>query len=245
VIRLRRPAEAEVLDERTRNYLAKQQEAAHAYVGVSAEIDKAWAKFLRTKTRKKVAQALDTWTFAKCAYCEQVAAKDIEHFHPKASHPDRMFQWTNFLRGCKNCNNAKRDRFPLRDGQPLLIDPCSEEPLDFFLWDHASGRMALCPDEPHHARAAATRNLFDLDQEPLREERRQKLHDVLYLLAQAVEEEPLSEKTCERLQAHLQPYRPWLGIVRQLFLKPGMYARLVEAALDKVPEIRQWMKDWL
>ena len=245
MIRLRRPAEAEVLDERSRNYLAKLQKAAHAYPAASAEIDRAWAKFLRTKARKQVAQALDAWTFAKCAYCEQIAAKDIEHFYPKTSHPGRMFQWTNFLRGCKNCNNAKLDRFPLQDDKPLLIDPCDEEPLDFFLWDYLSGRMALYPDGPNHTRATATRDLFDLDQEPLREERRQKLQDILYLLAKVVEEGPLSEKTCERLREHLQPHRPWLGIIRQLFRKPNTYAALVEAALAKLPEIQEWTKEWL
>jgi energy-coupling factor transporter ATP-binding protein EcfA2 len=39
--------------------------------------------------------------------------------------------------------------------------------------------------------------------------------------------------------------RPWLSIVRQLFRKPGKYARLVRTALAKVPEINDWCQAWL
>jgi uncharacterized protein (TIGR02646 family) len=179
------------------------------------------------------------------AYCEQVAAKDIEHFYPKADYPRKMFLWTNFLRGCKNCNNAKRDRFPVNGGRAILIDPCSEDPLDFLLWDFVTGRAALNPNEPNHSRAQATRDLFDLDQEPLREERRLKLREVIYVMTNVVNEDSVSERTKEQLRDHLLPHRPWLGIVRQLLEKPGLYASLVDAARKKIPEIQDWTASWL
>ena len=35
-------------------------------------------------------ERLDAWTHARCAYCEQPAAKDIEHFYPKQSETCRQ-----------------------------------------------------------------------------------------------------------------------------------------------------------
>lgn len=245
MIRISRPSEELALDERTRKYLQRRQKKANNYAARSAAIDKAWKSFLGTKARKKVAGALDDYTHAKCAYCEQVAAKDIEHFYPKTDYPDRMFRGTNYLRGCKNCNNAKRDRFPVNEGVALLIDPCAEEPLSFFVWDSLTGKMALNPNEPFHTRARTTRDLFDLDQEPLDEERRQKLLDVKYLLARVVDENPVTAQTKDRLHDQLRSARPWLGIVRQLLRKPGPYGQLVEEALQKLPEINQWTVEWL
>ena len=75
--------------------------------------------------------------------------------------------WGNFLLGCKNCNNAKVAHFPLdTDGNHLLIDPCADEPLDYFVWDLQSGATGLAPT-PRYSRAFATRQMFHLDEEPL------------------------------------------------------------------------------
>ena len=77
---------------------------------------------------------------------ENIAAKDIEHFYPKTTYPDRMFSWGNFLRGCKNCNNVKVAHFPLDSaGDRLLIDPCDDEPLDYLVWDLLTGATGVVP----------------------------------------------------------------------------------------------------
>jgi uncharacterized protein (TIGR02646 family) len=245
MIRIRRPGDSAALDERTRKYLAKRQEKASVYERRSKEIGKAWKNFLRTDAKMKVAVALDGCTYAKCSYCEQVAAKDIEHFYPKSDFPRQMFKWTNFLRGCKNCNNAKRDQFPMNDTRPLLIDPSREEPLDFFRWDFVTGRMVPNPNDPFQSCAVATRDMFDIDQEPLCDERRLKLKMVLYLLRQVLDEDPVSAETKARLKDELSPKRPWLGIVRQLFVHSGPFQGLVRRARKKLPEIEGWTAPWI
>src|SRR5262249_24366061 len=131
-------------------------------------------------------------------------------------------------------------------GQRLLIDPCSDEPLEYFVWDQRTGATAVSPDPARQPRARATRELFMLDQEPLRKERRNKCLDVLYLLARVIREEPVTAETRDRLHDHLQGHRPWLGIIRQLLARPSDRERpLVNAALAKLPEIRTWAADWL
>ncbi len=151
-----------------------------------------------------------------------------------------MFAWDNFLRGCKNCNNAKLDRFPIdAQGNNLLLDPCEDEPLDHFVWDDTTGAAGVVPDPTRAERGTTTIDLFQLNQEPIREERRVKLLVVLYLLARVDREDPIEPETCDRLREELLPHRPWLGIVRQLLTRPeGKYRPLVERALAKLPEIR-------
>jgi uncharacterized protein (TIGR02646 family) len=247
VIPVRRPDEADALKSTTRSYLGRKSRDAAEYPANDPRIGRAWANFLNTSARQDVETALDAYTRGKCAYCEAIAAKDIEHFYPKSTHPLRMFAWDNFLRGCKNCNNAKLARFPVDDaGLRLLVDPCDDEPLDYFSWDLMTGATGLSPDPIRQPRALATRGLFSLDQEALREERRNKALDVLYLLAHVAREDPVTDKTRDRLRDHLRPHRPWLGIVRQLLTRPGDRERpIVDAALAKLPEIRIWAADWL
>lgn len=245
MIRIRRPATAQALDARTRAYLEEKSALARDFPPRDPRIGTAWGGFLGTRARDRVAAALDAYSHAKCAYCEQVAAKDIEHFWPKTEHPDRMFSWENFLRGCKNCNNAKRDRFPLDSrGRPVLLDPCQDEPLQHLIWGPLTGAMVANPDRP--SRGQATIELFQLNQEPLREERRSKYMTVLYLLAHVCREDPVTPETRERLQDELRPHRPWLGIVRQLLTRPTDPDRpIVEMALARLPAIRDWAAEWL
>jgi uncharacterized protein (TIGR02646 family) len=189
--------------------------------------------------------ALDAFTWGKCAYCEQIAAEDIEHFYPKSDYPNRMFRWDNMLRACKNCNQAKRDRFPCERGCPLLLDPCEDEPLDYFAWDFTTGAMGASPEPNRKMRARTTERMFALNHEPLREARRRKVHNVVFLLATVVHEEPPSNVARTRLKDELSAECPWLGIVRELLHRPGKYRRLLEAAIGKVPEIVEWTAEWL
>jgi uncharacterized protein (TIGR02646 family) len=246
VIRIRRSKAADVLSTAARSYLAKKATTALAFPPGDPRIESVWKTFGKTKARDLVKEALDTYMWRKCVDCEVIAAKDIEHFYPKAKYPDRMFSWENFLLGCKNCNNAKVAHFPLDGaGNHLLIDPCADEPLDYFVWDFESGATGLAP-APRDSRALATREMFHLDDEPLREERRVKVKIVLYLLARVIDEDPVSVATRERLREELDPRRPWLCMVRQLFLRPDeKHKPIVDRAIAKLPDIHVWVADWL
>jgi len=158
-----------------------------------------------------------------------------------------MFAWDNFLRGCKNCNNAKRDRFPIDSrGKNLLLDACEDEPLDHFVWDEITGAAGVVPNPSLAERARTTIDLFQLNQEPLREERRNKILDVLYLLSHVIRDNPITDETRDRLRDHLQAHRPWLGPIRQLFLRSEEPVRsLVDQAQVKLPEIPDWIEPWI
>lgn len=247
MILVRRPAVKLALPGSTRTALANRQRSANGLAPGDPGINAAWARFLKSKARVGVAAALDRCFRFKCAYCENVAAQDIEHFYPKSLYPRRMFRWDNLLRGCNNCNNFKRDEFPLDAyRRPLLLDPCRDDPLDYFVWDFATGAVGVRPTPGLVDRGTATRDLLRLDLEPLREERRKKLLLVKYLLSRVVQENPVTVETRDRLRDELDPSRPWLGIVRQLLTRPSLdLRRLVAAARAKLPDIDAWTSPWM
>jgi len=249
MIRLKRPRARGALRKATQDYLARRQETANTYPPGTAQINRAWNDFLRTNARRDVEQALHEFCLKKCVYCEALVPKDIEHFYPKSKYPKRMFRWTNFVRGCKNCNNAKLDRFPKAGNRRLLIDPCSDEPLDYLVFDPTTGRAMLNPDPRYHDRAKVTRDMFGLDEDTLCDERRIKLSLVTSLLARVVRENPINDATIDGLRDELLPTRPRLGIVRALFKRPdyagGRYRTLVAGARKKLPAIDQWLGEWI
>lgn len=93
----------------------------------------------------------------RCCYCEDALGTDVEHFKPKSLYPELTFEWTNYLLACSACNStAKGDKFAVFDsvggehditalpkapkikpidGDPLLINPRYEDPLDFLRLD--------------------------------------------------------------------------------------------------------------
>jgi uncharacterized protein (TIGR02646 family) len=93
----------------------------------------------------------------RCGYCEDSAADEVEHVRPKDLYPEVVFAWTNYLYACGPCNGPKNNRFavfshssaqcvdvtrkprapviPPEPGDMVLIDPRTENPLDWMELD--------------------------------------------------------------------------------------------------------------
>lgn len=92
-----------------------------------------------------------------CAYCEASIADEIEHFKPKDLYPELVFVWLNYFYACGPCNGPKNNQFavfsaatgqlikvtrkrndpivPPQPGNVVLIDPRTENPLEFIQLD--------------------------------------------------------------------------------------------------------------
>lgn len=88
--------------------------------------------------QKSIKSRLSKMFNDKCAYCESdivhVDYGDIEHFKPKSKFPLRAVEWENLLLACSKCNGKgqKGDAWPsVAEGGPL-VNPCDEDPSDFF-----------------------------------------------------------------------------------------------------------------
>ncbi len=113
---------------------------------------------------KNVAKALKKMFHGKCAYCESeigvISYEEIEHFRPKGAlklkvkeklkYPGYYWlamKWDNLLVSCPKCNKIKGNFFPLvnennrlrnhlqtSQEEPLLINPCEENPANHIFF---------------------------------------------------------------------------------------------------------------
>lgn len=115
------------------------------------------------KTFDEIRQVLDSICpgARRCHYCEDSAADEIEHVWPKNFYPEKTFSWRNYLFACGPCNGSnKRDQCAVFDnqgnildierkkgapviappkGDPLFIDPTSEDPTEYLSLDLETG----------------------------------------------------------------------------------------------------------
>ncbi|MBV9849992.1 MAG: hypothetical protein JO250_10005 [Armatimonadetes bacterium] len=135
----------------------------------------------------------------RCCYCEDSAGTDVEHIKPKDLYPELVFVWENYLYACSGCNSPKQSRcvifsqvtgqamevtrrrndpvVPPEAGDPLLINPRTENPLDFMILDLRGSFYFVplaAPGSREYLRAEHTIQLLRLnDREFLREARRE------------------------------------------------------------------------
>lgn len=157
------------LDAETLKQLRTAQTAidkAGAYPAKVAAAMQAW-KSKNTAVFKVVRQSLTKMCggIKRCVYCEDSLADEIEHVRPKDLYPEFVFAWENYLYSCGPCNGAKRNNFavlvppaselnvtrprkapvvPPISGQPLLIDPRTEDGTKFMRLD-LSGSLRFRP----------------------------------------------------------------------------------------------------
>jgi uncharacterized protein (TIGR02646 family) len=87
----------------------------------------------------------------RCMYCEDSHGMEIDHFRPKATFPQLLFCWENLLLACAECNRVKGDRFPMANGQPLLVDPTVDDPWQFLDFDPDTGNLTARYDRAHNS----------------------------------------------------------------------------------------------
>ena len=84
----------------------------------------------------------------RCAYCERALREGkghIEHFRKRALYPNKTFEWKNLFYSCceeTSCGKRKDNAVRIREDNERLIDPCEENPEDFFVFDDR-GQIAV------------------------------------------------------------------------------------------------------
>jgi hypothetical protein len=127
----------------------------------------------------------------RCAYCEDAPADEVEHIRPKDIFPSHCFKWENYLYACGPCNGPKSNKYAVfvekKDGELFeipkdwaknngeepngtsgLIDPRTENPLEFLLLDIQLNTFIFAP-------------LADSDEEPRKRNKAKFTIDTLRL----------------------------------------------------------------
>ena len=76
-----------------------------------------------------------------CGYCEEIDRGEVDHFQPVSKFPQLVYQWSNWVFSCHNCNLIKSDKWP--DGG--YVNPCAEDesewPERFFGFNTTNGEI--------------------------------------------------------------------------------------------------------
>ena len=151
-----------LLPEATLTALSKLQQDVNdqpTYAEQVAEGKRLFAAKSRTAAFTPIRHALAQMCAGprRCCYCEDSAATDIEHIWPKDYYPHLVFAWENYLYGCPRCNRPKSNLCdiysqanghrikvpkivkdnggPPEPGDPVLINPRFEDPMDLMILD--------------------------------------------------------------------------------------------------------------
>lgn len=151
------------LPRRAASYLERQQALTEA-----DNVERRWKFARQTHTMRSVVRTLQTMMGPRerCMYCMDSHGSDIEHFRPKSAYPDCAFDWNNLLLCCAECGRFKGARFPLADGQPLLVNPVDEDPWQFLDFDPDTGNITARYDlqsAKFSPKGLATVELLQLD----------------------------------------------------------------------------------
>jgi uncharacterized protein (TIGR02646 family) len=130
------------LSQRAIEVLLRRAQMVAGAADPRAEARRLW-KRQSNKTFQEIRDVLKRMAtgIERCMYCEDSQGTAIEHFWPKSVYPERAFDWFNYLIACSGCNsNVKRDQFPLNEaGEPFLVNPTEEDPLDHLSLITATG----------------------------------------------------------------------------------------------------------
>jgi uncharacterized protein (TIGR02646 family) len=140
---MRRVIRASLDADLQENLNRRQAEADRKHEAGALQVNDEWQTARQTAALRSILATLKRMMGERqrCMYCLDSHGTDIEHFWPKTPYPERLFLWLNLLLCCTDCGRLKGDRFPLAEGQPLLIDPTAEEPWLYLDFDPTTGNV--------------------------------------------------------------------------------------------------------
>lgn len=204
----------------------------------------------------------------RCGYCEDSVADEVEHIKPKDIYPEAVFLWENYLYACGTCNSPKNNKYAVfsyttgkltevsrkrgavviepEAGDPVLIDPRTEDPLKFMeidlrgtFWFSASHP----PDSRNYQRANYTIEVLRLnDKDYLVEARKEAFKNYQARLEQYITQKQAGatpEELNYLISAIQRMSHPtvWREMQRQQHLMPDL-----KNLFDLAPEALSWEK---
>ena len=97
-----------------------------------------------------------------CAYCEEICKGEVDHFRPKSRFPELVYDWSNWLFACHDCNGAKWGNWPVEG----YVDPCAHSeslhPEHYFDFDILTAEILPPKGLSQWRRSRAHKTIIDL-----------------------------------------------------------------------------------
>lgn len=153
-----------------------------------------------------------------------------------------VYEWMNLLPSCQRCNSSKSDQFPVGKAHvvdprltpvelddlenPLLIHPYRDDPSALFRFG-IDGAIAAIDDNP---KGLHTIEVFHLNREPLREDRKARQEEVYTQALSAFNRDVLDNVPISvSLEKYVGDQAPYCSAVRDYvnnYVFPSLSARL-------------------
>jgi uncharacterized protein (TIGR02646 family) len=175
--------------------------------------NKAEAKY----RHKEIKEALCVMFHDKCAYCESkithVDYGHIEHYRPKSKFPGLTFEWSNLLLACGVCNGKghKGDRFPEKDHNGPIVNPCDEDPSQHFYF-HYEPACRLASVYGTTPRGETTEAILGLNRNELLAYRSGQITK-LYVIARLAASDPEAESLLKEAMEDSAEYAAFARII--------------------------------
>ncbi len=250
---IRLPAVA--LPSDTQATLERLQDAVNAHPTYSQQVEAGQKEYTKARQRKEFDPVMGALTemcsgARRCHYCEDSAATDVEHIHPKEYYPHLVFAWENYLYACPRCNRPKSTRFdiyshvegsrisvpahvkekvaPPPNGDALLINPRTEAPMTFLLLD-IRDTFLLYPTAKKETRewerARYTIEVLKLNEnDVLPEARKEAYHSYIARLKEYIQDQKHGNTTAHLVNALKRMQHPtvWHEMKRQQSRIPSL-----------------------
>lgn len=99
----------------------------------------------------------------QCGYCESICRGQVDHFRPKSTFPELVYEWSNWIFSCSDCNQAKSDKWPKQG----YVDPCAASescrPESYFTFNTETGEIMPLDDLDRARYEKATKMIDDLN----------------------------------------------------------------------------------
>ena len=189
-----------------------------------------WVEHYRNKTGSRPSDsrwrdfhsALSVAFSGLCGYCEENTKGEIDHFRPKSKFPNLVYEWSNWVFACKDCNRTKLDQWPAGG----YVNPCAKtlpaRPEAFFAFDTSSGEILPKGGLTPQRRRKALQTIRDLgmnDAHHLRNRLR-----IIVLVTEIIRYMPHNyDAVLARLRQIIARDKPLYSIARTLLNEHGIH----------------------
>ena len=199
---------------------------------VRAQYKQGWVQYYRHRVGHRPSDAywrdfhddLERVFYGLCAYCEEICKGEVDHFRPKSRFPELVYDWSNWLFACHDCNQAKGGKWPVEG----YVDPCayseSAHPEQYFDFDVLTAEMLPQKGLSKWRLSRAQKTIIDLRLNG-RHHLKKRLA-LLLVLSGRLKSDPNAETSDMRsLRRHLTSHSTQLSSITQAWLSQQGYPK--------------------
>ena len=138
--------------------------------------------------------------FGLCGYCEWIDKGEVDHFRPKSRFPESVYDWSNWIFACHDCNQANHDKWPAGG----YVDPCATDescrPELYFTFDTQTCEILAVKGLDPGRFDKARRMIDDLRLNGLHHLRKRRVW--ILAVAQAIPDDPIREAPDTEVYRH-------------------------------------------